>query len=182
MVAVPTGLIRAMKPGEMIFQIGREIGHIHTGYLAPMQAVKIITNRKARLIGDLASTLDEFLRANLKYWDEGLSKDDTERLKKLGHAWQQRCELTADRAGLVCCESVEIACAAIAKTTAKSIDEASVLTMDRFLEQFAGRDVGDLARIPVEESPSRNPAYAAYRIHMLKWWATTPECTKAMYG
>lgn len=180
LIAVPTGLLRGMSEPEMVFQIGREIGHIHTGYLAQMQVVKIVTNRKARLMGDLASTLDEFLRDNLKYWNEGLSREEIERLKKLGHAWQQRCELTADRAGLVCCQSVDTACAALAKTTAKSIEEASILTVDRFLQQFEGIEVGELARIPAEESPSRNARYAAYRIHMLRWWAGTPEFQAAM--
>ena len=180
MLAVPTGLLRAMNADEMLFQIGREIGHIHTGYVAQMQVVKIITNRKAALVGDLASTLTDFLSDKLKGWDGKMSRDDLSRLRKLGHAWQQRCELTADHAGLVCCEDINVACTTIAKTTARSIDEASTLTVDRFLKQFAGQDVGELAKIPVEESPSRNPSYAAYRIHMLRWWATTPECMRLL--
>lgn len=174
MLAVPTGVLRAMTPDEALFQIGREIGHLNTGYLAQMQMVKIVTNRKAQLAGDLASTLSDFLGGTVKYWDTNLSREEIARLKKLGHAWQQRCELTADRAGLVCCGDVVVACTAIAKTTAKSIDEASAMTIGAFLKQFEGEDVGQLAAIPVEESPSRNPRYAAYRIHMLKWWATTP--------
>lgn len=180
MLAVPTGLLRAMSPEEMLFQIGREIGHVHTGYLAQMQVVKIITNRKAALIGDLASSLTDFLSDKLRGWDEKLSKEELTRLKRLGHAWQQRCELTADRAGLVCCEDSSVACTTIAKTTGRSIDEAATLTADRFLKQFEGQDVGELAKIPVEESPSRNPSYAAYRIHMLRWWATTPECMRLL--
>lgn len=174
LLAVPTGVLRAMTPDEALFQIGREIGHLNTGYLAQMQMVKIVTNRKAQLVGDLASTLRDFLGGTVKYWDAQLSRDEIDRLKKLGHAWQQRCELTADRAGLVCCGDVVVACTAIAKTTAKSIDEASTMTVGAFLKQFEHEDVGKLAAIPVEESPSRNPRYAAYRIHMLKWWATTP--------
>lgn len=180
MLAVPTGLLRAMTAEEMLFQIGREIGHIHTGYVAQMQIVKIITERKAALVGDLASTLTDFLNDKLKGWDDRMSREERTRLKKLGHAWQQRCELTADRAGLVCCEDINVACTTIAKTTARSIDEASTLTVDRFLKRFAGQDVGELAKIPVEESPSRNPSYAAYRIHMLRWWATTPQCMKLL--
>jgi hypothetical protein len=140
-----------------------------------MQVVKIVTNRKAQLAGDLASTLRDFLGDTAKYWDQGLSREEIDRLKKLGHAWQQRCELTADRAGLICCGDVVVACTAIAKTTAKSIDDAAKTTVGGFLKQFEGEDVGKLAAIPVEESPSRNPRYAAYRIHMLRWWAKTPE-------
>jgi len=179
-LAVPTGVIRAMTEEEMLFQIGREIGHIHTGYLAQMQIVKIICNRKARLVGDLASTLRDFISDHLKGWELDVKRDELDRLKKLGHAWQQRAELSADRAGLVCCRDIDVACAALAKTTAKSIDDAAKLTAEAFLAEFEGRDVGELAAIPVPESPSRNPQYAAYRIHMLRWWATTPTFQKLM--
>lgn len=180
-IAVPTGLMRAMTPEQMLFQIGREIGHIHTGYVAQMQVVKVITARRTALAGDLASTLNDFLTDRLRGWDDGLDKERIQRLKKLGHAWQQRCELTADRAGLICCGDIEVACTTMAKTTARSVDEAAVLTVERFLKQFEGRDVGALAAIPVEESPSRNPQYVAYRIHMLRWWATTP-LAKSLLG
>jgi len=179
-LAIPTGVIRAMSEEEMLFQIGREIGHIYTGYLAQMQIVKIICNRKARLVGDLASTLRDFVSDHLGGWELDIKRDELDRLKKLGHAWQQRCELSADRAGLVCCRDIDVACSALAKTTAKSVDEAAALTADRFLAQFEGSDVGDLAKIPVPESPSRNSQYAAYRIHMLRWWATTPQFAQMM--
>jgi hypothetical protein len=180
-LAVPTGLIRAMKPEEMLFQIGRETGHLHTGYVAEMQVVKIITNRKSQLAGDLAGTLRDFMSDNLKGWDAGVSKEEMARLKKLGHAWQQRCELTADRAGLLCCGDIGVACAAMSKTTAKSVDDAAITTPERFLKQFEGQDVGSLAAIGVEQTPSRDPQYVAYRIHMLRWWASTPEY-KALVG
>lgn len=181
-IAVPTGMIRALTPEQMLFQIGREIGHIHTGYVAEMQAVKIITARRSALAGDLAATLSEFLEAQVKYWDEKLSRDDVARLKKLGHAWQQRCELTADRAGLICCRDIKVACDALAKTTARSHEMAATLDAEVLLAEYKHRDVGSLAAIPVEESPSRNPEYVAYRIHMLRWWASTPQGKELMAG
>jgi Zn-dependent protease with chaperone function len=174
-IAVPTGMMRALTPEQMLFQIGREIGHIHTGYVAEMQVVKIITARRAALVGDVASALTEFLEDHLKFWDEKLSRDEVMRLKRLGHAWQQRCELTADRAGLICCRDIKVACDAMAKTTARSHEVAATLDAETLLAEYKHRDVGSLAAIPVEESPSRNPQYVAYRIHMLRWWATTPQ-------
>lgn len=179
-VAVPTGLIRALTPEQMLFQIGREIGHIHTGYVAEMQAVKIITARRSALMGDLAATLSDFLEAHVSYWDEKLSRDEVARLKKLGHAWQQRCELTADRAGLICCRDLKVACDALAKTTARSHELAANMDAEVLIGEYKHRDVGSLAAIPVEESPSRNPEYVAYRIHMLRWWASTPEGKELM--
>ncbi|MCE5218202.1 zinc metalloprotease HtpX [bacterium] len=181
LLAVPTGVLRALSEEQMMFQIGREIGHLNTGYLAQMQAVKIITKRRSALAGDLASALNEFLEAHLKYWDEKVSSEDLLRLKRLGHAWQQRCELSADRAGLICCRDLDIACDTLAKTTVRSHDQAALMNSERLLREFEGKDVGSLAAIPVEESPSRNPQYVAYRIHMLRWWAKTPQ-GKAMVG
>ena len=46
--------------------------------------------------------------------------------------------------------------------------------------EYAALNIGELAKIPVPESPSRNPQYAAYRIHMLRWWATTPTFAQLM--
>lgn len=181
-IAVPTGMIRALSPEQMLFQIGREIGHIHTGYVAEMQVVKIITARRSALAGDLATTLSEFLEAHVKFWDEKLSRDEVMRLKKLGHAWQQRCELTADRAGLICCRDIKVACDALAKTTARSHEVAATLDAETLLAEYKHRDVGSLAAIPVEESPSRNPEYVTYRIHMLRWWATTPDAKAFLEG
>ena len=36
----------------------------------------------------------------------------------------------------------------------------------------------ELAAIPITHDPWTDPRYAAYRIQMLRWWATTDEYNK----
>lgn len=175
MLTIPTGLIRGMKSGEMTFQIGRELAYVAAGYLAEYQIAEVIADRPTRLVGDVATALRELLHKLLAAQEEAIEGEARERLVKLAHAWQQRATLSADRAGWLCCGEVEAACRAIAKTTARSVEEAAKLTLTGFLEQFKDQEVAQLAAIPAEETPDRSIPYAAYRIQMLRWWAGTPE-------
>lgn len=174
-IAVPTGVLRGMEPQEQVFQIARSIFYVRAGYLPEWQAADIILDRKTRMFGDCASVLRETLAEQAGPWRDELSAEDIERLRKLAHAWQQRVTLSADRAGLLTCGDIDVACLAIAKATAKSAEAAAAMTVDSFLEQFAGQDAAALAAIPPEASPDGSDSYAAYRIRMLRWWASTPQ-------
>ncbi len=174
-IAVPTGVLRGMEPQEQLFQVARGIFYITAGYLPEWQAADIILDRKTRMLGDCASVLRETLAEQVGRWRDQLSGADVERLQKLAHAWQQRVTLSADRAGLITCRDIDVACLSIAKATAKSAEAAAAMTVGSFLEQFAGQDAAALAAIPPEASPDRSDSYAAYRIHMLRWWASTPQ-------
>ncbi len=57
----------------------------------------------------------------------------------------------------------------------KIAEAASGVTLQQFMDQFAGQEASELAAIPVEERPWCSPAYGAYRIQMLQWWARTAE-------
>ena len=174
-LAIPVGLIRSMQGGEAIFQIGRELEYIRSGYLAEWQAAELVAKRPTRLIGDIATQLTDLLHELVSSAEARITRDARPTLAKLAHAWQQRATLTADRAGLLCCGDVDAACRAIAKTTAASIEKASTTTVEGFLEQFKSHDPAQLAAIPPNETPDRSVNYAAYRIKMLRWWANTPE-------
>lgn len=176
-LAVATRLLRVMDEPQLAFVMGRELGYLRSGYLAALQAVEIITGRKPRMPGDCADTLRETLIGQLGPWEADLDIQAHSRLQKLGHAWQQRAELSADRAGLLCCPDVQTAATAIAKTTADDADQAERVTLEQFLGQFEGQQPQQLAAIPVAEAPRKSPAYGAYRIQMLQWWATTAECS-----
>ena len=75
----------------------------------------------------------------------------------------------------MCCQDIEVAANAIARSTVKYADDAMKMRMESFMSEFEGKDVGGLAAIPVEESPCTSKPYAVYRIAMLRWWASTPE-------
>jgi hypothetical protein len=174
-IAIPTGLIRSMKGAEVVFQIGRELEYIRSGYLAEWQAAELVAKRPTRLVGDVATQLTELLHELLIMTESRITRDARPVLAKLAHAWQQRAALTADRAGWLCCGDVDAACRAIAKTTAATLEKAGTTTLEGFLEQFQGKDAAQLAAIPPTETPDRSVNYAAYRIKMLRWWAKTPE-------
>jgi hypothetical protein len=177
-LAIPTGLIRGMKGAEVVFQIGREVEYIRSGYLAEWQVAALVAKRPTRLVGDVATALFELLHDLLASIEATISREARPNLVKLAHAWQQRATLTADRAGWLCCGDVNAACRAIAKTTAPSLEKAAATTLEGFLEQFKDKDPAQLAAIPPTETPDRSVPYAAYRIKMLRWWANTPEAKR----
>ncbi len=174
-LAVPTRATQTMAEAELVFVIGRELGYLCSDYLAARQAVEVITERKPQLLSDCADTLREVLDEQMGLWRAELDAEALGRLRRLGHAWQQRAALSADRAGLLCCRDIKAATTAIAKMATPNIDQAAQVTLDQFLSQFAGQDAGQLAAIPVSEAPGRSTTYGAYRIQMLQWWATTAE-------
>jgi len=173
-LVVPAALAQVTEEAELLFLIGRELAWVRSGYLAARQAVAIITERPAEA-GDCAETVRQVIAEHCEPWDADLAAQAKSRLKKLGHAWQQRAELSADRAGLVCCQDIHAAGTAIAKGTMKNAEAASGVTLEQFMDQFAGQEASELAAIPVEERPWCSPAYGAYRIQMLQWWARTAE-------
>ncbi|MGC9320205.1 MAG: hypothetical protein ACP5KN_19385, partial [Armatimonadota bacterium] len=107
-------------------------------------------------------------------WDEGLTREEITRLTKLGHAWEMRAVLSADRAGLLASGDVNSACRTIAAMVSPE-GEAGMVSVEEFLGQFKGTPVGELAAIGLGHDPWSDPQYAAYRIKMLQWWATTDE-------
>ncbi len=179
-LAISTGLIRSMKDAEVVFQIGRQVEYIRSGYLAEWQVAELVAKRPSRSVSDVFTTLIELLHDLLSSAENTITRDARPALAKLAHAWQQRAALTADRAGWLCCGDLDAACRAIAKTTVPSLERVATTTVEGFLEQFKGKDPAQLAAIPPNESPDRSVNYAAYRIKMLRWWTNTPEA-KALY-
>ena len=108
-------------------------------------------------------------------WDASLNRDDRQKLGALCHAWQQRAELSADRAGLMCSGDIEAACNGIAKTVVLDSTEAQRTSWRALMDKYKGQDVGQLAAIPPKEDPVRNEGYGVYRIQMLRWWAGTED-------
>jgi hypothetical protein len=174
-LAIPTGLLRGMTGAELEFHLGREFEYIRSGYLAEWHIAELVVDRPVRLVGDeTTETLRALLHDLMREHENAIKRDERERLVKLGHAWQQRAALSADRAGWLCCGDLDAACLAIAKATGRTLDDATKMTLAGFLAQFKDADAAKLAAIPPKELPDRSPSYAAYRIQMLRWWASTP--------
>ena len=173
-IAVPTGILRGFSAEEKAFIMGRWLGSVAAGQLAHLQASHVIIGRKVR-IDDCAMAVRDRLESITNGWKSHVEKEQIPKLQAICHAWEQRAVLSSDRAGFVSCRDLDVACHAIAKSTVKYADDAMKLTTDTFLRDFEGQDVGALAAIPIEDGPCSSKPYAAYRIAMLRWWASTPE-------
>jgi len=56
--------------------------------------------------------------------------------------------------------------------------DAMTASPEKLFEQFKDIPPNELAAIPITHDPWTDPRYAAYRIQMLRWWATTDEYNK----
>lgn len=82
-------LVRVMDPEKLMFIIGHECGHIAMGHLIYHMLSSTLMNysRFIPLIGPLINSVSGFAL----------------------NAWNRRSEITADRAGLLCCQNPEAA-------------------------------------------------------------------------
>jgi len=110
-------------------------------------------------------------------WDQSLPREEVSRLRKLCHAYELRAVLSHDRAGLIACGNVGSSLRAIAALVADEGDGMSA-TPEGLLDEFSDVPPGELAAIPLARDPWTDRQYAAYRIQMLRWWATTDEFKK----
>ncbi len=174
-LALNTGMIRILTDAEMTFAVGRCLGWILSGYLAALQAVDLLVARPLPLASELSLTLRETFAQTTGPLTAKLTPQREQHLKAVGHAWQQRAELSADRAGLLACRDSAAARNAIARCSVERPQAATDLTADKFMAEYEGQDVQKLAAIPVAENPAASAGYAAYRIQMLQWWARTDD-------
>ena len=106
-IALSCMLVRIMDSEKMRFIIGHECGHIAMGHMVYHTAVNT-----ARIFGHTIPVVGDAVYKMVEY-----------PLK----AWSRRSEITADRAGLLCCGSLETACRSLLQiesgfTSAESID------------------------------------------------------------
>jgi hypothetical protein len=107
-------------------------------------------------------------------WDQAMPREEVSRIRKLCHAYELRAVLSADRAGLIACGNINSSLRTIAALVADEGDGMSA-TPEDLLEEFSDVPANKLAAIPLKRDPWTDRQYAAYRIQMLRWWATTDE-------
>lgn len=130
---------------------------------------------------DLEVRIHEAAAEQVQGWNEGLSQEDLTELAKLCQAWEQRAVLSADRAGLLAVEEEVIARRAMAGAAAER-KAAAEITATEFLGQFRSMKTADLAHIGLKQNPWTDAQYAAYRSHVIRWWATTDDYKKLARG
>lgn len=164
-------LREALAPQELLFALGWHL-HLFLNQNAEFAwaADHIIERHKDKV--DLHEKIVEAAADFTVGWDQNLPREEVVRIAKLCHAWEQRAVLSADRAGLLCCVDPEAACRTIAVCVGDPVRDRT-LSVEKFLAQFKDVPAGQLAVISASHDPWTDRQYAAYRIQMLRWWATT---------
>jgi tetratricopeptide (TPR) repeat protein len=172
-LVITTGTLNNLNRNEQKFLLGRLTGFLAAGHLPYLEAVILVLERSPLSITDVESDVLELIKHAQAGWDVGVNRDSRLKLGALCHAWQLRAELSADRAGYVCCGDLETSLNVIARSVTKDPSQMKSVTWRSLLEKYQGQDLAKLADIPPKEDPIRNEGYGVYRIQMLRWWATT---------
>lgn len=115
-IVVHSALVDHMGEDEMTSVIGHECGHIHNQHVVYLTAMHVLRNLShlLPLIGP---------------WISGPA------LLALS-GWSRRAEITCDRAGALCCGSIDVATRALAKLALGSNKLYEALDLEQFLEQY----------------------------------------------
>lgn len=174
-IAATTGLLRTLQGAQLVFALGRCYSYFLSGNVPLLHATVMATDRSPTVMSICEEAAKEYLWDIAGSWFESHPKAERERAAGLAHAWQLRCELSADRAGLIACGNLEAACEAIAKMSQHTVQQAAGVTWRSLVEKYKDKDPAQLAAIPPKQDPRYNEGYAVYRIRAIRWWSTTDE-------
>lgn len=133
-IALSNGCIDSFTDEELVFIIGREIGHIKSQHVLYYE------------IGTLLPLLSEVLGS----FTLGIGSIISYGLQVALLQWQRMSEYTADRAGLLACQNLEVAASALSKISGLPNKYYKSFNVDGFLQQarqFEGIDVGNYNKV-----------------------------------
>jgi Zn-dependent protease with chaperone function len=121
-ICISTALLQFFSREEASFVIGHECGHIAARHMLYHTAVTMLSGHLAAILGPLGAAVQ--MAAGLPL-----------------NAWSRRSEITADRAGLLCCGDIEVAERALLKLVtgfadADRVDIEDYLRRSRGVEEF----------------------------------------------
>ncbi len=114
-IALSSLMTLLMEPGEQKFVIGHECGHIALGHVVYHTALST-----AGSLSGLVPVIGTFVANAVKY---------------PLNAWSRRSEISADRAGLICCGNIDTAKKALLRLEAGFLNVDS-LDIDDYLENY----------------------------------------------
>ncbi|MDI1436273.1 MULTISPECIES: M48 family metallopeptidase [Polyangium] len=112
-IMVHSALVDHFSDEDLRNVIGHECGHIHNSHVVYLTAMHYLKIMATRLLGPLVEPAVVALSS-----------------------WSRRAEVTCDRAGLLCCKSLEVAQRTFAKLALGSAKLYAELNMDAFLAQY----------------------------------------------
>ena len=118
-IVLSSGCIDLLNEAELLFVIGRELGHIksnHVLYRMMAESIQVVS----QLISDVTLGIGNLLSMPLKI--------------ALMH-WFRMSEFTADRAGLLCCQDEEVAAQAFIKIAGLPLKYHGQVTSDHLRRQ-----------------------------------------------
>lgn len=118
-IILHSSLVDALTTDELYDVIGHEMGHIKSEHVLYLSAAYFLTQQAARL----AQTLF------------GIGSLITGPARMALIRWQRQSELTADRAGLICAQSIDVSVRAMAKLALGSRTLADKINLDDFMRQ-----------------------------------------------
>lgn len=123
-IGITAGLCQHFSHEEASFVIGHECGHIVSRHMEYHTLVSILTGTLAAYLGPLGALLARTAGVPLR-------------------AWARRSEVTADRAGLLCCGELKVAERALLRLAAgladvDQVDIEDYLRKARDIEQYHG--------------------------------------------
>ena len=124
MIVLHTSLVEMMTYDELRFIIGHESGHIHNKHTVYNTMVQLISNSAVMAMlykFPISYILLPLIRSTLGY---------------LLMAWSRCAEITADRAGLICCGDVNAARYALAKLQVGGGEKLHNINLEQYVHQI----------------------------------------------
>ncbi|HWI61318.1 MAG TPA: M48 family metallopeptidase [Symbiobacteriaceae bacterium] len=110
-VAIAPTMLHLFTPEELVFIVGHECGHIASGHMTYHTLGSLVANGLGAFLGPFSTLPTLPLQA-----------------------WVRRGEVTADRAGLLCCGDLEVACRAL-KRLVVGLGNPDEIDTDDFIRQ-----------------------------------------------
>lgn len=154
LMVLKTGAIDLLTEEELRFVVGHEFGHIKSGH--------VIYHLMAQFFNDALSSLP--LIGNL-----------TDAIKYLLFYWSRLSEFTADRAGLLACQNIDVAIQATMKMSGLPIKYYNKSIIDGFLKQAESFELdldslSDKAIKAISIATSSHPWTVLRASELLKWY------------
>ncbi|MCP4446972.1 MAG: M48 family metallopeptidase [Myxococcales bacterium] len=157
-ITMTSGLLELLSPEECFFVIGHELGHIkadHVLYTIIADNISEIMER----IGQATLGIGSLLGQGLVY---ALLE------------WHRKAELTADRAGLLCVQNIDVCIDTFMKLAGGAAGFASEMDRDEFLTQIRSFEDADRSTLnkayKILLTANRSHPYAILRAKELDLW------------